>query len=362
MTGIDKAKLDLLLQLSAVDVEAGRLPSAQVAVAFDGQLVAAETFGAAKPATRYVLQSAGRPVVASAIWMLLSRGAIDLGRTVASYIPEFGSNGKQDVTVEQVLTHVAGFPLAPLGYPKMLSRAARLEAFANWRLTYEPGTRLEFHLTSAAWVIAELVERIDGRPLPVFLRQEVYAPLALTSMDLEVPIERQADVAVAQVTGEPTDEVFPWGPWFTVQPEVLAAGEPSHSMVSTAADLAMFYQGVHRRSDLWSPEVIADATRVRVNLPIEGERGGAASIPAGVALFVQVAGTDGLSRGFLPTTGSPSLWGNGGAPCQVGFLDPETGLSFAWLTNGYPPSGYEQTRAGKNRISHIANLAADLIG
>lgn len=358
---VDTAKLTLLLRLAALDVEAGRLPSAQVAVARGGELIAAETFGKATADTRYVLQSAGRPVVASAIWMLMSRGQLDITRTVASYVPEFGTNGKQDVTVEQVLTHVAGFPLAPLGYPKMCSRDERLAAFGRWRLTYEPGTRLEFHLTSAAWVIAELVERITGRTLPEYLAAEIWGPLGLATIDLGVPLESQGDIAEATVVGgEPGEEIFVWGPWYTVQPHVLAAGEPSHSMVSTAADLAMFYQGLHHRTDLWRPEIIAAATRVRVNLPIEGERGGQPSIPGGVGLYVQVAGTDGLSRGFLPTTGSDRLWGNGGAPCQVGFLDPETGLSFAWLTNGYPPSGYEQSRTGRNRITHIANLAADL--
>lgn len=118
VTGVDAAKIELLLRLAAVDVEAGRLPSAQVAVARGGELIAAKTFGEATQDTRYVLQSAGRPVVASAIWMLMSRGRLDISRTVASYVPEFGSNGKQDVTVEQVLTHVAGFALAPLGYPR----------------------------------------------------------------------------------------------------------------------------------------------------------------------------------------------------------------------------------------------------
>lgn len=362
MAAVDKATLELLLELAGLDVEAGVLPSAQVAVAFEGELIVTETYGAATRDTRYVLQSAGRPVVASAIWMLMSRGEIDITRTVASYIPEFATNGKEVVTVEAVMTHVAGFPLAPLGYPAMLSRDERLAAFAKWRLTYEPGTRLEFHLTSAAWIIAELVERITGMPLAEFLRHEVWTPLGLTSMELGVPIETQDTVATATLVGDGTeDEIFAWGPWFTVQPEVLAAGEPSHSLVSNAADLAMFYQGVQRRHDLWSPDVIADATRIRVNLMIEGERGGTPSVPGGVGLFVQNAGIDGLSRGFLPTTGSDRLWGNGGAPSQVGFVDPETGLSFAWLTNGYPASGYESTRHGNNRILNIANLAADLV-
>ncbi|EUA23836.1 beta-lactamase family protein [Mycobacterium xenopi 4042] len=75
-----------------------------------------------------------------------------------------------------------------------------------------------------------------------------------------------------------------------------------------------------------------------------------------------VAGDDGTSRAFLPTATGPRTFGHGGAACQLGFADPVTGLSFAFLTNGYPTSGYERSRQGLNRIINIANLAADCFG
>jgi CubicO group peptidase (beta-lactamase class C family) len=358
------AKLDVLRALSRCDVDAGRLPSAQVALAYDGELVLFETYGDASSSTRYVLQSVGRSLVAGVVWKLLSDELLDLDRTVASYIPEFGTNGKETVTVRQVITHVAGFPLAPLGHPRMLTRASRLEAFGRWKLSYEPGTRLEFHLTSAAWVIAELVERLTGQDLPSYLRDQITGPLGLDSVELGVPLGRQSDVARAVVVGVAPGEDFeidPWGPWYTVQPDILAAGEPSHSMVATAADVALFFQGVQRRADIWRPDVVAEATRVHENRVISGYQGGNPVMPAGMGYFVQCAGTDGVSRGFLPVTGTESLWGNGGAPAMVGFSDPGTGLSFCWLTNGYPPSGYEQERAGRNRIRLIADVAASLL-
>ena len=357
---VDARKLELLLARAEADVLDGRLPSVQVAVARNGVLLATETFGAATPATRYVLQSAGRSVVASVLWKLIGSYSLEIERPVSFYIPEFGGNGKQDVTVEQVVTHVGGFPLAPLGYPKMLSRGARLDAMASWRLTFEPGSRLEFHLTSAAWVIGELVERLTGLSFRDFLRKGVTGPLGLTSLDVAVPVEDQTDVApFILVDGDPLAETNPWGPWYLSTPEVLAAGEPSHSVVSTAPDLAMLFQGI-AHSGSWDASVVEDATRVRVTFPVEGERGNTASVPGNVGLFVVGAGDDGLSRGFLPVTGTPGLWGHGGAPCQIAFYDPGTGLSFAYLTNGYPASGYESTRSGRNRITNIGNLAADL--
>jgi CubicO group peptidase (beta-lactamase class C family) len=354
----DQRRVDLLLERCRLEVDNGTLPSAQVALNVGGVEYASETFGAATPSTRYVLQSAGRPIVAGVLWKLISDGLLDVTKTVASYIPEFGTNGKDVVTVEQVVTHVGGFPLAPLGYPQMLERSQRLEAFAKWRLTYPPGTELQFHLTSAAWVIGELCERLTGQPIAQYLHATLTGPLGLDSIEIGPPVDRQNDVAKFIRTDSDDSGVNPWGPWYLAGSEILAAGEPSHSLVSTASDLASWYQAL-MTSPLWRRDVVDDALRVRVTLPVTGERGGTPSVPGNIALFVAVAGDDGTSRSFLPTATSPRTFGHGGAPCQIGFGDPDTGLSFAFLTNGYPTTGYEQSRHGLNRIINIGNLAAD---
>ena len=119
--GIDPRRLRLFLDRVRLEVDEGPLPSAQVAVAREGRLVAFETYGDATSDKRYILQSVGRTVVAAAVWKLISDGLLDTSERVADIIPEFGTNGKDVVTVGQVLTHTAGFPFAPLGYPKMLT-------------------------------------------------------------------------------------------------------------------------------------------------------------------------------------------------------------------------------------------------
>jgi CubicO group peptidase (beta-lactamase class C family) len=360
--GIDPARLDVFLRRVRLEVEGGTLPSAQVAVARGGRLAAFETYGDATPTKRYILQSVGRTVVAATMWKLLGEGVIALDERVGDVIPEFATNGKEVVTVEQVLTHTAGFPFAPLGYPKMLDRARRLEAFSGWRLDWEPGSRLQFHLTGAAWVIAELVERRTGLGFADYLRAEIVEPLGLRIL-LPLPADRYQElVAVPVATDRTSDEqeVDPWGPWYLADAEVLAAGEPSHSIVASAADLALFFQAlVH--SDLWKDGIVAEATRIRRSEPPYGDRryGGSDEI-ANMGLFCMVSGEIGGS--WTPRTGSPRTFGNAGAPCQVAFMDPETGTSFAFLTNGYPLAGYDTTRLGENRVTNIGNLGNDLVG
>lgn len=360
--GIDPARLDVFLRRVRLEVEHGPLPSAQVAVARHGRLVAFETHGDATPDKRYILQSVGRIVVAASVWKLLGEGLLGLDERVGDVIPEFATNGKEVVTVEQVLTHTAGFPFAPLGFPKFLDRSKRLEAFGRWRLDWEPGSRLQFHLTGAAWLIAELVERRTGLPFDEYLRAEIVEPLGLGIL-LPVPADRYDEVLAVPTATDRTSEdqeVDPWGPWYLADRDVLAGGEPSHSIAATAADVALFYQALFH-SGLWKTDTVEDAIRIRRSEPPYGEKiyGGSDEI-ANMALFCMVSGERGGT--WTPRTGSPRTFGSGGAPSQLAFMDPETGTSFAFLTNGYPMAGYDYSLPGVNRTINIGNLGNDLVG
>ncbi len=355
--GIDPHKLDILLRRVRLEVEHGPLPSIQVAVARNGRLAAACEWGESSP--RYLLQSVGRTIVASALWKLMGENKIDVTVPVASVIPEFAANGKAEVTIEQVLTHTAGFPFAPLGYPKMADRELRLQAFAKWRLDYPPGERLQFHLTSSAWLIAELVERCSGRPLPEYLREEIAEPLGLGFVLGASKQEQARTVAPMVCTDGDGSQVDPWGPWYLNNPDIVAAGEPSHTVVASASDVALHYQAL-LHSRLWRPGTVEDAIRPRVIAVPEGEQiYGGATRRVGVGLFVLVTGPD--AGMWMPSVGSPRTFGHGGAAYQLAFCDPDSGVSFAMLSNGYPMSGYDYSPGGVATISNIGNLAADLV-
>jgi CubicO group peptidase (beta-lactamase class C family) len=68
-----------------------------------------------------------------------------------------------------------------------------------------------------------------------------------------------------------------------------------------------------------------------------------------------------IGGGWTPRTGTSRTFGSGGAPSQLAFMDPETGTSFAFLTNGYPLAGYDYSLQGVNRTINLANLGNDLV-
>ena len=95
------------------EIDEGHIPSCQLAFARDGELAVWVTLGDAAPESRYVIFSSTKPVVASAVWILMGEGAIDVSRRVAELVPEFATNGKDVITIEQVMLHTSGFPRAP---------------------------------------------------------------------------------------------------------------------------------------------------------------------------------------------------------------------------------------------------------
>jgi CubicO group peptidase (beta-lactamase class C family) len=344
---MDNNKLDNLRGRIQHAIDKGPLPSVQFALAKDGELILFETFGNATNDTRYCVFSCTKPIVASAIWRLMSERQIEIERPVMDYIPAFANNAKQPVTIEQVLCHTAGFPRAPMSAPQWWTRAGRLDTMRDWRLNWEPGTRMEYHPLSAHWVLAELIESITGLDYRTYIYANIVAPLGLRQLRLGVPTPEQGDIVALEHVGEPpaSEEIkalfgaaIEWPN--TVdhsllmfnEPEVLALGVPGGGAISTAADMALFYQGIMRNTgELWDPEVLADAIgRVRVNFPDP-----MTGAPANRGLGVVIAGAD----QYLPYRGmgshvSAQAFGHQGIGGQVAWGDPVSGISFCLLTNG----------------------------
>jgi len=345
----------------------GPLPSVQVALACDGELVLFETFGDLDNDYRYSIFSCTKPLVASAIWKLMGEGLIDIALPVCHYAPPFAGNGKQDITVEQVLCHTSGFPQAPMAAPDWETRRGRLQRMRDWTLNWAPGSRMEYHPLSAHWVLAELIEAVTGRDYRDYVRAAIIEPLGLHRLQLGVPPAEQGDIAPVALVGEPPspaeiralfgrDFEFPMMVDESLlmfnEPAVRALGIPGGGAVSTAADVAMFYQGLLRNpGEIWEPDILADATgRVRVDYvdPITG-----APANRGLGVVIAGSGRDLPYRG-MGTNVSPRAFGHQGAGGQVAWGDPGTGLSFCLLTNGLDANPLRSARlcaAASNRAA-----------
>lgn len=363
--GIDQQAVATLLDRAKREVDGGLLPSAQIALAYEGELIAFETYGDATVDSRYVVYSATKAFVAGAVWALIGDGLIDVSRHVVEYIPEFASNGKDVVTLEQVMLHTSGFPTAPLDPIAGDTSAGRLTAFAEWRLNWEPGSMFEYHPTSAHWVLAEVIERVTGRDFRDVVAERVTTPAGLTRVlgdvahratELNVvgepatPDELEAALGVREIeVGEVTGAAL----MRFNDPDVQRVGVPGAGGVMRAADLALFYQAVlHNPGEIWADDVLNDVkSHVRNRLPDR-----LAGIPANRTLGLVQAGGDGLSwfRGMGRTVSALAV-GHNGAKGQIAWGDPTSGLSFGYCTNGLDEN---ILREGRRTIA-LASLAGN---
>ena len=370
--GLDPARLAALVDRARREIDTGVLPSCQLALARHGRLALSVTLGDAEATSRYVVFSCTKAIVGSVAWILIAEGALDPGMRVVDLVPEFGTNGKEVVTLEQLMTHTSGFPNAPMGPPEWFTREGRLARFGQWRLEFEPGSRFWYHPTAAHWVIAELVERAAGMDYRRFVAERVTGPLGLPRLQVGVPVEEQGDITELEVRGEPATadeleavlgvrempvtEVTDAALVSFNEPEVRALGVPGGGGVASAADLALFYQALlHHPVGIWDPAVLADGTgNVRVTLPDPFQ-----GYPANRTLGIIVAGGDGRAdrRGFGRTAG-PRTFGHNGAAGQIAWADPDTGISFCYATNGIDANILRQGRRGIALASLAAACAA----
>ena len=134
--------LTALRQRAEREINEGLLPAAQFAVAHSGQLVAFESLGDCSDDTLFPIFSCTKAITSSLAWMALAESKFKLDDPVSVYIPEFGSNGKDGVTMLHLLTHTAGFPNAPYRPTDYWDPEKRAKRYEQWRLDWEPGTQL----------------------------------------------------------------------------------------------------------------------------------------------------------------------------------------------------------------------------
>ena len=131
--------------------------------------------------TMVVIHSATKGLAAMTLAIAHSRGWLDYEEEVASYWPEFAQNGKQHITVRQLLAHQAGlFAFDEPVDRSVVANPDRLAAvMARHKPAWEPGTRQGYHGLTLGFYEGELLRRVDPRhrTLGQFFQDEIATAL-----------------------------------------------------------------------------------------------------------------------------------------------------------------------------------------
>ncbi|RDI74372.1 Beta-lactamase class C/penicillin binding protein [Gaiella occulta] len=345
----------------------------------DGQKVVDLWGGDARPGapwsenTLCLVWSTTKGATALAAQILAERGQLDVDAPVARYWPEFAVNGKESVTVRDVLTHAAGLPywegyreLVTLDSSEGWGRSEDIaRALAAAAPVVEPGAVHGYHAVTYGWLLGELVRRITGASLGEFFRVEVAEPLGL-SFWIGLPPEehgRVADLLSAPPVDDPelaammeaamgpdalTGRALLVGPGGGVDHaaetanavEFRAAEVPAANGVTDARSLARMYAMLAMGGELdgvriVSPQSIAAHT-------IERYRGD------DVVLASEKRYALGYMRPYPPAEvfgPNDEAFGHPGMGGSLGFADPVARVGFGYVMNQMMPGIQVDPRA-----------------
>jgi CubicO group peptidase (beta-lactamase class C family) len=303
--------------------------------------------------TMVIVYSSTKGLAAMTLALAHSRGWLDYDERVCRYWPEFGQNGKENVTVRQLLAHQAG--LFALDEPVDRSVVADLDRLAiilaRQKPAWTPGTRQAYHAVTLGYYENELLRRVDPlhRSLGRFFQDEIATPLGL-EFYIRLP-ERIPDSRLAVPSRpRPIDLLRGFGIRFSL----LALNRYSRiRRALMGSEFPLDRERVYARNlevpaggGVGTARAMATAYNVFASGGAElGLRGdtlaqlAAPAVPPRHGFYDECMKAEvRFSLGFMKPSavwpfGSEDAFGMPGSGGSLGFADPRRGLAYAYVTN-----------------------------
>jgi CubicO group peptidase (beta-lactamase class C family) len=208
-----------------------------------------------------------------AMMLLIERGQVKLDEFVHIYIPEFTGEGRETITVRQLMTHTSGLREDIETRTDWHGEAEAIKKACAEKLQSTPGTAFKYSDINFI-LLGEIVQRVSGMPLEIFVKREIYAPLKMTDTGYLPTREKLPRVAPTEVVGGK--------PWRGMVHDPTArhmGGVAGHAgLFTTAADLARYGRMLLNPGELdgvklFKPETVKLMTSVQSPAEISAKRG-----------------------------------------------------------------------------------------
>jgi CubicO group peptidase (beta-lactamase class C family) len=314
-----------------------------------------------KPWTRDMLinvWSSTKGITATAVAILVDRGLLDYADKVAKHWPEFAANGKQDVTVAQLMSHQAGLNgfAEPTALEDQFDWRGCAAKLAQQKPAWPPGTASSYHAMTYGWLAGELVRRIAGRSVGDFVCDEIAKPL---SADFFIGLPESEEKRVAEMIGPKRQAEVPplsdialmalinpqQNPEMPNRREWRAAEIPAANGQSSAMGLARLYAALAGDGSLEGVRLLSPNTIARMTTPATND--GRQDMFLGF--------TDSWGMGFAlnrPGIYGPNAraFGHSGWGGSFGCADPDAEVSIGYVCNQMGPE-----LVGDPRTSALCN-------
>ena len=320
-------------------------PGATLAVGFRGR-VSLHAFGkltydAKSPtvaiSTMYDIASLTKVVATTTLVAKLAEGdfpvPIDLDAKVERYLPEWAGGPQPEwrhrVTIRHLLTHTSGLPPFKEYWRTSKSKQDTLDKIFAEPLDYEPGAK-EVYSDLGIILMAEIIERLSGKPLDTLTREFIFSPLAMSNSMYNPPKKIWPSMAPTEIDNQYRHRLIQG----EVHDENAAAigGVSGHAGVfSTAPDLAAFCQMLLNGGVYAHQRILRRATITEFTTPQQ--------LSSGTRTLGWAASTEGGSSGHFFGTHS---FGHTGFTGTSIWIDPERQLFVVFLTNRVFPTRENQ--------------------
>jgi CubicO group peptidase (beta-lactamase class C family) len=336
--------------------------------------------------TMVVVYSTTKGLAAMTLALANSRGLIDYDERVAAYWPEFAQNGKESITVRQLLAHQAGLFAfdEPVDKETVRDLDRLAEILARARPAWDPGTRQGYHAISLGFYEGELIRRVDPmhRSLGHFFLDEIAQPLGL---DFHIRLPNSIPNSRLAVIESPNFMKLLQG--FPIRLTLDSLNSRSNIYRALAANPGSAI--VHDDETVYSRDL---------EVPSGGGVGTAEAIAHAYGEFASGGKVLGLRQRTLEALASPAVepstlgfydecmrgeakfslgfmkpceawpfheptaYGHPGAGGSIGFADPEAHIGFAYVTNrmGTSLSGDPREIALRNALYSCAPITSPL--
>ena len=338
-------------------IKDGKCPGAVVLIGAKGKVVYRRAFGRRAVVPRplpmradtiFDLASLTKVVATTtAVMQLVEQGKIRLEQPVTDYWPEFGSNGKGEITVRELMAHYSGLrgdldlKLPWSGYETALRMIVAETPIAP------PGTRFIYSDINYE-TLGELVRRVSGQPLDVYCRDRIFKPLGMKSTMFRPPTSLRLRIAPTQYQSGHSGKML-WGEVHDPTAYNMGGVAGHAGLFSTADDLGIFarmllnggsYDGVH----ILRPVTVDKMTTPQTPFGKMAVRGLGWDIDSPLA----------SNRGDLFPVGS---FGHTGFTGTSIWIDPFSKTYVILLTNAVHPTGEGNVVPLRAQVADIAAAA-----
>lgn len=335
------------------EISAGKVPGAVVLIGQHDRILYRQAFGwrSLVPTrekmtvdTIFDLASLTKVVATTTATMqLMEKKQLSLDDKVTRYWPAFASNGKQDITIEELLTHTSGLPPDLDLSTAWKGRRSALTQIEGERPASTPGTRFVYSDINFA-VLGEVIQRISGQSLDDYAKRHIFGPLRMSDTAFRI-------LAAKRVRTAPTDYQDGVLRWAEVQdPTAFRMGgiAGDAGLFGTADDLAKFASAILNRGSLGSARILSATSVARMEAVYD--------LPGGVHRALGWDTASPFSAGF-DTAFGPGSFGHTGYTGTALWIDPASDSYLIILTSRLHPDDRGDVRALRVEIAEIVAAA-----